>query len=87
MNAATVKRLEEIRHKLERSIGTDLDEAMETYFTVQIPFSKKPTKWHPTDSSGPFSILTRGAFKSEKAASAWADEHLDGQPYTVKKVS
>lgn len=53
------------------------------YWTVVIPYSEYPTKWHPTDRSGPFSVLTRGAFGTETEAHAWAKKHLEGQPYRV----
>lgn len=56
------------------------------YFTVIIPWSERPTMWHPTERTGPFSVLSRGAFKTIAAARAWADEHLAGEPYEVKTI-
>ena len=74
-----------MRHWTDSVVEDSLEEAS-SYYTVRIPFSNKPTQWHPTTSSGPFSVLTRGAFKSVKEAEAWADKHLKGQPYSVKKI-
>lgn len=56
---------------------------MKTYYTVVIPYSDKPTAWHPTDKTGPFAVLSRGAFESSEAAHAWAQASLEGQPYSV----
>jgi hypothetical protein len=56
------------------------------YYTLLIPFSETPTEWHPTDRTGPFATLTRGAFATAEQASAWADDKLAGQPYTVRWV-
>lgn len=57
------------------------------YYTVRIPWSDTPTVWHPTESSGPFSILLRGAFRHKHAAHAWAKAHLAGNPYTIATVA
>jgi len=58
------------------------------YWTVIIPWVPPPfrTKWHPRDEEkgGPFDPLTRGAFKTEGEAIAWAREHLYGAPYSLK---
>lgn len=54
------------------------------YFSVLVPWSDAPTKWHPTSKSGPFSVLTRGAFSTEDAAHAWAKNNLEGHPYEVR---
>jgi hypothetical protein len=56
------------------------------YYTVVIPFSETATEWHPTERTGPFSTLTRGAFQTESMAREWADAKLAGQPYTVRRV-
>lgn len=55
------------------------------YWTVVIPYSERPTKWHPTERSGPLSVLTRGAFGTEQEAHAWAKKHLQGQSYRVEE--
>ena len=55
------------------------------YWTVVIPYSKRPTKWHPTEKTGPFSTLTRGAFPSPQQAEDWARRNLAGQPYRIEK--
>ena len=57
-----------------------------TYFTVVIPWSDKPTKWHPTEQKGPFSVLSRGCFPNGVAALEWAEKNLEGQPYSVRGV-
>jgi len=55
------------------------------YYSVSIPYSTKPTEWHPTEPEGRFSTLERGVFWTREDAHAWAREHLEGQPYTVVK--
>jgi hypothetical protein len=57
------------------------------YFSVVVPFSKRPTEWHPSSPVGPFSTLTRGAFASEYLAHQWAFLHLEGQEYSVRFYS
>ena len=56
----------------------------EPYFSVLVPWSDTPTRWHPTDRVGPFSTLSRGAFKSRSEALAWAREKLEGQPFELR---
>lgn len=64
-------------------------EGLTPYYTVVIPFEPDParrTPWHPTESTGPFAKLTRGVFKDEAEAHAWAREHLgEGATYTVEE--
>jgi hypothetical protein len=57
------------------------------YYTVLVPWSPRPTAWHPTDKTGPFSVLSRGAFKTRREATIWARDHLAGEPYKVKRIS
>jgi len=59
------------------------------YYTVKIPpvVPERATQWHCTDTTGPFAYVTRGCHRSLDAARAWADSHLDGNPYTVVLVS
>lgn len=52
------------------------------YFTVVIPYSKTPTKWHPRVEG---ESLGRGAFPTIPEAQDWATTHLNGQPYTIQK--
>ncbi len=52
----------------------------ESYYTVVIPYSKEPTKWHPPN---PGAKLTRGAHEKRADAVAWAKSNLRGQPYTI----
>lgn len=57
------------------------------YYTVRIPFSERPTMWHPTENTGPFAVLTRGAFRDENEAHEWAREHLGYAPvFEVRHV-
>lgn len=56
------------------------------YYTVLIPWSDKPTRWHPTEKTGPFAVLSRGSFSCESEAADWAREILEGQPFTVKRI-
>lgn len=56
---------------------------MVRYYTVRIPWSERPTVWHPTERSA---VLTRGAFTTGADAHAWADAHLAGEPYEVRAV-
>jgi hypothetical protein len=56
------------------------------YWTVIIPYVENaPTKWHPTESTGPFSALSRGNFRAKWMAHKWAQTHLAGKPYSLKK--
>lgn len=59
-------------------------EILNGYCTVVIPWSERGGQWHPTEKDGPFSVLTRGAHKTVAAARKWAEEHLCGQPYTLR---
>ena len=52
-------------------------------FTVRIPYSTNPTKWHPTETEGPFSALTRGAWDTVHEAREWAEENIPGFDYQV----
>jgi hypothetical protein len=57
------------------------------YYTVLIPWSDKPSKWHPTDKVGPFAVLSRGAFRCTSEVEEWATEHLEGQPFEIKRIA
>lgn len=61
-------------------------DAVPPYFTVLIPWAPPEfrTEWHPSDSAGPFAVLTRGSFKTFADAVAWASDKLRGAPYGVK---
>lgn len=56
------------------------------YWTLLVPFvpSAYATEWHPTESTGPWAVLTRGAFDTEGEAIEWARAHLHGTPYTLR---
>ena len=54
------------------------------YYSVKIPYvSKGATEWHPISPTGPFSVLVRGAFKTEEDAQEWGEAHLAGHPFTI----
>lgn len=54
------------------------------YWSVLIPWTEGiRTEWHPTERTGPFSKLSRGAFKTEGLAIKWAQEKLLGQTFSV----
>jgi hypothetical protein len=59
------------------------------YFTLSVPHvpNHLATGWHPTDSTGPFAILQRGAFKTFEEALVWGRDHLGGMPYSVKEIT
>lgn len=64
---------------------------MRDYYTVVVPICPERfrTEWHPreADRGTPFETLTRGAWDNEESAIVWARLHLDGTPYSVRKVS
>jgi hypothetical protein len=57
------------------------------YFSVLVPYVKPhlATQWHPTSPSGPFAVLSRGAFRTKQAARRWAKAHLNGSPYELRR--
>lgn len=59
------------------------------YYTIKIPFVPPAfhTEWHPTEDSGPFKVLQRGAFPTIGAAITWARQNLEGTPYTIEAVA
>lgn len=59
---------------------------VDPYFSVLIPWSDMPTRWHPTERTGPFAELSRGCFPTPTAARSWADAQLGGQPYKLQYV-
>jgi len=56
------------------------------YYSLVLPFCEPPSPWHPTESEGPFSVLSCGAFRTKAEAGEWAAEHLGGAPYLVRRV-
>lgn len=57
----------------------DVLEAKDGYYTVVIPPAKKgATKWHANKT------VTRGAYKTEAEAEAWAKKNISGHKFTVK---
>jgi hypothetical protein len=62
-----------------------LDSPGNYYWTVVIPYAgERATQWHPTEATGPFSILTRGVFSSAQLAHDWARAKLGGHPYSLR---
>jgi hypothetical protein len=59
------------------------------YWTVLVPYvpAEVRTVWHPTQSDGPFAVLSRGYHGSELSAIRWAAEHLKGTPYQTKYIA
>lgn len=58
------------------------------YYSVVIPFTiVRPTIWHPTEPSGPFRVITRGAFKTRRQAHAWAARNIPGHRYRLRLYS
>lgn len=55
------------------------------YHSVLIPYSEDPSIWHPTESTGPFAVLTRGAFDTVTQAHEWACVNIPGYDYSVKE--
>ena len=59
------------------------------YFTVVLTYAPPgPTRtiWHPNMETGPFSVLTRGAFRTATAAHRWASEKgILGSTYSVRR--
>ena len=56
----------------------------EVYYTVLVPYSDTPTKWHPQERSGPLSVISRGAFPKRSDAVQWAQDNLRGNPYSIR---
>jgi hypothetical protein len=47
------------------------------YFSVLLAYTDDtPTVWHPTESAGPFAVLSHGAFRTRALAHRWAAYHL-----------
>lgn len=52
---------------------------MASYWTIRIgreTNGRSHTKWHPTEETGPFSVLTRGAFTTRDEACKWASREI-----------
>ncbi len=62
-------------------------EAWYRYYTLIVPSVRRGrTQWHPTERTGPFETIQRGAFPTQRAAHHWARLHLGGKHYRVKTV-
>lgn len=59
---------------------------MKPYYSVVIAYTEtNRTIWHPTDKSGPFSVLTRGVFDTIEAAHEWALDRIPNTEYSVRR--
>lgn len=55
------------------------------YYTILLPYTTtQATKWHPTKPTGPFSLLSRGAFPDMSAMMQWAAENLEQGPWSYR---
>lgn len=54
------------------------------YWSIILGYVPNGTKWHPTESTGPFAVLSRGCFRSTAAADAWAAANIPGHSYTLR---
>lgn len=56
-------------------------------YTLLVPYvpAEFATAWHPTEPTGPFATLNRGAFDTAADAIRWGREHLRGTPYSVRR--
>ena len=58
-----------------------------THYTVIIPYAaQNATEWHPTERTGPFSTLQRGAFRTQEEAYAWVDIY-SCKPFDVNRMT
>lgn len=56
------------------------------YYTVSIPYTSHRNEWTPTSPTGPFSTLQRGSFQRVEQAHAWADKHIPGRRYGIRRI-
>lgn len=68
--------------------GLIIEPTCHDYFSVIIPYAAVgATEWHPRSPVGPFSTLTRGAFKTAEEAHVWAAARLNGTAYSLEFVT
>jgi hypothetical protein len=56
-------------------------------WAVLLPYEPDPerrTEWHPTEPTGPFKVLVRGAFASPLDAVKWIVRNLRGSAYQLR---
>jgi hypothetical protein len=59
-----------------------------TYWSILLSYVHVgATKWHPTEKSGPFSIITRGCFASKAKAYEWAKENIPGHTFALTEYA
>lgn len=56
------------------------------YYTVSIPYTSYRNEWTPTTATGPFSDIQRGAFQRVEQAHEWADKHIPGRRYGIRRI-
>lgn len=54
------------------------------YLSIILRYVPEGTVWHPTDKTGPFSVLSRGCFRSVQAARKWAEQNIPGHTYETR---
>jgi hypothetical protein len=87
MPGPTVESMADTEPTAEHQLSQLEHAVLKPYYTVLIPYiATGATEWHPTESTGPFSQLSRGAFPTMGAACVWADMHLGGTTYKVAYV-
>ena len=61
---------------------------MSAYYTLVLPWAPAAVRspWHPTERTGPFSTLTRGAFATRREALQWAKRNLGRAPFTIRAL-
>ena len=69
----------------KQTIGRGKQKRHKPYYTVIVGHG--PTEWHATEKSGPFSKLSRGAFRSASEARAWARKHLGIRGWKIKRIT
>lgn len=71
--------------RIEAELALEVMTAGGWYFSCVVPYCASAlTEWHG-DPEGSFSTLTRGAFKTEADAVAWARANLNGAPYSIRR--
>lgn len=90
LTARTYRETAEAMERLRLRLANEAIEAAgdltpyAAHYSVIVPWSDTPTEWHPTERTGPFATLVRGAWTTPEAAHAWAAKYLKGQPYSVR---
>lgn len=54
------------------------------YYTIVLAYEPHGSPWHPIESTGPFAVVSRGSFRTEEEAHAWALLQIPGYHYVVR---